>query len=154
MSQMSRSPRDRLNLLVAASREYEAQANQVQLQIDMLNQTIAATRIAEETIEALENMQAGQEILLPLGNLAYIRAKIMDTTNVILNVGASIHLDKTIAEAKTSLEKRLENLSKTQVQLRQGLQQIVQQMEQIRNEIERLAMQIQQGQQQPPMVGG
>lgn len=154
MPQMPQSPRERLNLLISASRSYEEQANQVQVQLDMLNQTIAATRIASETIESLDAMQDGQEILLPLGNIAFIKAKIIDTSNVLINVGASIHIEKSIQAAKEVLDKRLEELSKSQMQLRQGLQQLMQQMEAIRQEIEKLAAQMQQGQQQPPMVGG
>ncbi len=154
MNQMPQSPRERLNILIQASREYEAQANQVQMQIDLLNQTILATRIAGETIEGLGKMQQGQEILLPLGNLAFIKTKVTDTSKVILNVGAGVNVEKSIAGAKESIDKRIEDLSKSQMQLRQGLQQLMQQMERIRAEVERLAAQMQRGQQQPSMVGG
>lgn len=150
---MPQSPRERLNILVAASREYESQANQVQYQISLLNQTIAATRIAGETIEGLGQMQQGQEILLPLNNLAYIKAKVTDTSKVILNVGAGVNVEKSIEAAKENLDKQVEDLSKSQMQLRQALQQLMQQMERIRNEIERIATQMQQGQQQPSMTG-
>ena len=152
MNQMPQSDRERLNLLISASREYEAQAEQVQMQIDILNQTIAATRITGDTIEALKDLQDGQEILLPLGNLAFIKAKLMDSSNVIVNVGASVNIEKPIDKAKEVLDERLEELNKTQMQLRQGLQQLVQQLQQIRSEVEKLAARMQQGQ-QPPAVG-
>lgn len=153
MTQMPQDPRERLNILVATSKEYEAQANQVQMQIDFLNQNITAIRIAGETIEGLGKMQEGQEILLPLANLAFIKTKVMDTSKVILNVGAGVNIEKSIGAAKDSLDNRLENLSKSQMQLRQALQQLIQQIEQIRAEIEKLAAQMQQGRQQQPMMG-
>jgi len=152
MNRISQSDRERLNLLVAASKEYESQADQVQLQLDLLNQSIAATQITAETIENLKNLQDGQEILLPLGNLAYIKAKLLDSSNVLLNVGAAVVLEKSIDEAKEHLDQRLEHLNKTQMQLKQGLQQLVQQIQQIRNEIEKIAMKMQQPQR--PAVGG
>jgi prefoldin alpha subunit len=156
MNQLPQSDRERLNILIQASREYEAQAQQIQMQMDILNQTIAATQITGETIESLKEMQEGQEILLPLGNLAFIKAKLMDSSKVMVNVGASVVVEKEIDAAKERLDQRLEDLSKSQMQLRQGLQQIMQRIEQIRNEVERLAQKMQQQQQQQqrkPMMG-
>ncbi|MHA1130033.1 MAG: prefoldin subunit alpha [Candidatus Helarchaeota archaeon] len=155
MSQLRQSDRERLNLLYQASKEYEAQAQQIQMQIDILNQTIAAAQITGDTIENLKNMQDGQEILLPLGNLAFIKAKLMDSSNVLVNVGASVVVTKTIDAAKKQIDGQAENLSKTQVQLQQALQQVMQRINQIRGEMENLAMKIQQQQQQQqqPMVG-
>lgn len=153
MNQMPQATRERLTQLVTASREYEAQAEQVQMQIDLLNQTIAATRIAGETVEHLKNLQDGDEILLPLGNLAFIKEKVMDNSNVIVNVGASINVEKPIDQAKEIFDQRIEELGKAQMQLRQGLQQIIQKLQQLRNEIEKLAAQMQQGS-PPPAVGG
>lgn len=152
MNQMPAATRERLTQLVAASREYEAQAEQVQMQIDLLNQTIAATRIAGETVEHLKNLQNGDEILLPLGDLAFIKAKVMDSSNVIVNIGASVTVEKPIEQAKEIFDQRVEDLTKAQMQLRQGLQQIIQKLQQLRNEIEKLATQMQQGS-QPSAVG-
>ncbi|NVM31766.1 MAG: prefoldin subunit alpha [Candidatus Helarchaeota archaeon] len=149
---MPAATRERLTQLVAASREYEAQAEQVQMQIDLLNQTIAATRIAGETVEHLKNLQNGDEILLPLGDLAFIKAKVMDSSNVIVNIGASVTVEKPIEQAKEIFDQRVEDLTKAQMQLRQGLQQIIQKLQQLRNEIEKLATQMQQGS-QPSAVG-
>ncbi|NVM54222.1 MAG: prefoldin subunit alpha [Candidatus Helarchaeota archaeon] len=152
MNQMPQSARDRINLLISASKEYEAQAEQIQMQLELIGQSMAATRITGETIEQLKDLQDGQEILLPLGNLAFIKAKIMDSSNVIVNVGASINIEKPNDKAKEDIDKRLEELTKSQMQLRQALQQIIQKVQQIRNEIEKVATAMQQGQ-QPPAVG-
>lgn len=163
MSQAPKSGRDRLNQLIGISKEYESRADQIQMQLDLLNQSIAVTQITGETIENLKNLQDGQEILLPLGNLsilgniAYIKAKLMDSSTVLVNVGASVVIEKPIGDAKDLLDKQLEELNKIKAQLSQAMQQIIQNIQQIRNEIERLAadmQQQQQQQQQQPMMGG
>ena len=151
MSNLPQSDRERINMLVAASREYEAQAEQLQYQIELLNQSIAATQITGETIESLKNLQDGQEILLPLGNLAFIKAKLTDSSKVLVNVGASVVLEKEIDTAKDQIDQRIESLTKSQMQLRQGLQQIIQKLQQLRTEIEKTAMRMQQQQQQPAL---
>ena len=151
MSNLPQSDRERINMLVAASREYEAQAEQLQYQIELLNQSIAATQITGETIESLKNLQDGQEILLPLGNLAFVKAKLTDSSKVLVNVGASVVLEKEIDAAKDQIDQRIESLTKSQMQLRQGLQQIIQKLQQLRTEIEKTAMRMQQQQQQPTM---
>ena len=149
---MSSSPTDdqqRLNRLVATSKEYEAQADQLQMQLEMINQMIMQLQITEETIGNLDKLQEGQEFLLPLGSFAFIKAKIMDTSNVIVNIGASIALEKTVAKAKEDFDQRLEEYNKAQMQLRQMMQQVMQQIQTIRNEIESIAARYQQGPAQP-----
>jgi prefoldin alpha subunit len=152
MNQLPQGDRDRLNTLVMASREYEAQAEQVQMQLEMINQTITATRITEETVKNLENLQDGQEILLPLGNLAFIKAKVMDSSNVLINIGASVVLEKSLEKAGAFLTEQLENLNNIQNQLSQGLQQIIQRIQEIRAEVEKLAQKMQSQPRAP--VGG
>ena len=145
------SDRDRLNYLVTISRQYEAQVEQVQVQLGLLDQSIRTTQITLETIENFKNLQDGQEILLPLGNQVFIKAKLADSSKVLLNIGAAVVLEKSVDKAVESLNQRVEELSKQQTQLKQGLQQMVQQMEQLRTEIENLVRKMQQPQQ--PMMG-
>ncbi|HUY00790.1 MAG TPA: prefoldin subunit alpha [Candidatus Deferrimicrobium sp.] len=152
MNQLPQGDRERLNTLVMASREYEAQAEQVQMQLEMINQTISVTRVTEETVKNLEHLQDGQEILLPLGNLAFIKAKVMDSSNVLINIGASVVLEKSLEKAGVFLAEQLENLNNIQTQLSQGLQQLIQKIQEIRAEVERLAQQMQSQSRAP--VGG
>ena len=121
------------------------------MQLEFIGQTIATLQITEETVENLDKLQDGQEFLLPLGNFAYLKAKIMDTSNVLVNVGASLVLEKTIVKAKEDFEQQLEDLNKIQIQLRQAMQQVMQQMQKIRAEIERLAARYQEGAPQSPV---
>ncbi|MFX1294260.1 MAG: prefoldin subunit alpha [Promethearchaeota archaeon] len=153
MNNIVQSDRERLNILLTTSKEYESQAEQIQIQIDYLNQSIAATQIEGETIESLKNLQNGQEILLPLGNLTFIKAKLLDSSKVLINVGASVVLEKSIDHAKEQLDQHLENLSKSQMQLRQALQQIMQEIQKIRSEVEKLAVKMQQPQKQKLAMG-
>ncbi len=145
------SDRERLNYLVAYSRQYEAQAQEVQMQLGLLEQSIRATQITLETIENFKDLQDNQEILLPLGNLVFVKAKLADSSNVLVDIGASVVLEKSVDKAVESLTQRMEELTQRQMQLKQGLQQLVQQMEQLRAEIENLVRKMQQPQQ--PMMG-
>jgi prefoldin alpha subunit len=140
-----------INRLIGASKKLETQAEQIQMQLEFIGQTIATLQITEETVENLDKLQDGQEFLLPLGNFAYLKAKIMDTSNVLVNVGASLVLEKTIVKAKEDFEQQLEDLNKIQIQLRQAMQQVMQQMQEVRSEIERLAAKFQEGAPQSPM---
>ena len=140
-----------INRLIGASKKLETQAEQIQMQLEFIGQTIATLQITEETVENLDKLQDGQEFLLPLGNFAYLKAKIVDTSKCLVNVGASLVLEKTIAKAKEDFEKQLEDLNKIQIQLRQAMQQVMQQMQEVRSEIERLAAKFQEGAPQSPM---
>ncbi len=151
MNALPADDQQQINRLIAASKEFESQAEQIQMQLEFINQTIATLQVTEETVENLDKLQDGQDFLLPLGNFAFLKAKIVDTSKVLVNVGANLVLEKTIAKAKEDFEQRLEDLNKIQIQLRQAMQQVMQQMQKIRAEIERLAARYQEGAPQSPV---
>ncbi|MDD1777900.1 MAG: prefoldin subunit alpha [Candidatus Helarchaeota archaeon] len=151
MNNFPAEDQQQINRLIGASKKLETQAEQIQMQLEFIGQTIATLQITEETIENLDKLQDGQDFLLPLGNFAYLKAKIVDTSKVLVNVGASLVLEKTIAKAKEDFEQQLEDLNKIQIQLRQAMQQVMQQMQEIRSEIERLAAKFQEGAPQSPV---
>jgi len=47
----------------------------------------------------LLKVEEGREVLVPLGSLAYAKAKVVDTSRVIVGIGANVFVEKGVREA-------------------------------------------------------
>jgi len=84
-------------------------------QLQLVEASIAEVNATEASIAAIEGAKAGNEILVPLGSDSYVRASLADTKTLLVGVGSRISLEKSIPEAKKTLEQRrgeLENAMK------------------------------------------
>jgi len=61
-------------------------------------------------LEGLEQAKVGDEILVPVGGGAHIRATVSDPDRVVSAVGANIHIEGSLAEAKARVQERLQGV--------------------------------------------
>ena len=144
---MSQDDVEALNRIAVQIRFYEEQLQSLQNQLQLLQSTIQNLDSISFTIENLEGVEAGQEVLLPIGKVAQIRAKIVDPKHVILNVGANIFVEQESTEANGIVKERIEEIKKIQENVQNNMQQIVMQMEQLRPRFSELYQKLQG---QPP----
>jgi len=82
----------------------EGMANQVRLVETALGEV-------SETRKALDELSTGRKdasILVPIGSGSYLKARIEDSDNVLVGVGAGVSTEKSISEANEVLNKREE----------------------------------------------
>ncbi|MBU6997311.1 MAG: prefoldin subunit alpha [Theionarchaea archaeon] len=60
------------------------------------------------TLEGMQSLKKGDEILVPIGASSFIRARIDDTEKVIVGVGSNVSVDKTLDDAATSMQERID----------------------------------------------
>ncbi|MBU7044080.1 MAG: prefoldin subunit alpha [Theionarchaea archaeon] len=75
--------------------------------IEMLNMYLEELHRSKVTLEGLEHVKKGDEILVPIGATSFIHARIEDTENVISGIGANVSVDRTVQEAIKNLEERI-----------------------------------------------
>ena len=71
--------------------------------------------IVKKSLDEIKDAKNDSEAFVPIGQDSFVKAKITDTKNVVVGVGAGIAVKKTIEEAKEDIEERiteLENLKK------------------------------------------
>ncbi|MFH1052804.1 MAG: prefoldin subunit alpha [Candidatus Woesearchaeota archaeon] len=69
-----------------------------------------------EALDELKGKKEGTEILVPITSGIFLKAKLADSNNVILNVGSSVMVEKTNEKTKEILDyqvKEMENLKKS-----------------------------------------
>jgi prefoldin alpha subunit len=104
----------------------------------MLEATMEETRATIAALDALKENKPGASILMPIGSGCIIRAKLEDTENVIVGVGAGISIENKIGDAKKHLEERVEQVNKAMEKLQKSAYAINQKLLEIEEESKEL----------------
>lgn len=89
------------------------QAKVLASNIDMLTMYLQELVTAKATLEGVHVLKKGDEILVPIGGAAFIRARIDDTEAVIAGIGANVSADKSMDQAVAHLGKKIEMTQST-----------------------------------------
>lgn len=136
---------EELRRLSVQLRLLEQTAEAIQSRMNIINAVITDLNYAGITLESLEKEKENSELLVPVGGNSYVRAKLENSDQVIVGMGAGVSVEKTMPEAKAIVKKRLEDLEKTRLSLQQQFAQIAERMNQDREKFEGLLAKIREG---------
>lgn len=130
---MSSSPgsEEEIRRLLAAFEQYQAQADEISHQLSLTQIAAQGLERALSAVEALEEAEVGQEILVPIGSGSFIHGKLASRENIVLNVGAGVSIEKSPAEAKEILKLRKNEVLEGSKKLSEVLAKIDQEMQKI-----------------------
>ena len=80
-------------------RYLKEQRDVFQGQFEIINASLGNLFTTKRTLESLEGVNENDEILIPIGGLASIKATIKDTKNVLVSVNQDTVIEKTVEEA-------------------------------------------------------
>ena len=106
-------------------------------QLDLLNASLGNILNTKNTLENLKNVKEDEEILVPIGGLANIKAVIKDPQKIILYINQDVAIEKDLDKSMEFLEKIIAqhneqiNFLRTQIQnMDANLQSMSQQFQQ------------------------
>ncbi len=106
-------------------------------QLDLLNASLGNILNTKNTLENLKNVKEDEEILVPIGGLANIKAVIKDPQKIILYINQDVAIEKDLDKSMEFLEKIIVqhneqiNFLRTQIQnMDANLQSMSQQFQQ------------------------
>ena len=85
----------------------QEQAKILASNVEMLTMYLQEMVTSKLTLEGIQDLNPGDEILVPIGASSFIRARIDDTEKVIVGVGADVSVDRACEDAVQDLEKRI-----------------------------------------------
>jgi len=138
---------EELRRLSVEMRYLEQTADVLQQRIGMVNAAITDLTYANMTLDGIEKEQENAEMLVPIGGGSYVKAKIADTNKIIVALGAGVSIEKTLAEAKTTLKERLDELEKTMNSAQRQFSQVAERLNAGRNRLETLLAAAREGKQ-------
>lgn len=129
--------------IVAEYEYFRAQADAYKQNIDMINSHLAELSMVKDSLEQVGSLAQENEILVPLGAESFVRAKVVDTQNVIIGIGAEVAVKKTIAQAKQDVENRAKELEKVRAEHAEKLQLITRRLEELAPVVQQILAQVQ-----------
>jgi prefoldin alpha subunit len=121
-----------LRRLIVELRLLEGTADVLQSRLNFVNAVLTELNQAKATLEGLEKEKEDVPLFVPIGGGSYIRAKLESADKVIVGMGAGVSVEKTLSEAKETVENRIAQLEKTRRTLQQQLTQVAQRIEEDR----------------------
>lgn len=115
--------------------EYTQQGEILARQLDLL---VRQRMEASAAIEALKELKSVEEpvVLFPLGGGATVRARVLDTDRILVNIGADVIVQRTNGQATEYLEDRIRELEALEKKVGESLQNIRAQVNEIARRIE------------------
>jgi len=128
-----------LRRLLVELRLLEGTANTLQSRLNFVNAILTELNYAKMTLEGLEKEKKDVPLFVPIGGGSYIRAKLESADKVIVGMGAGVSVEKSLSEAKETVENRIAQLEKTRRTLQQQLTQVAQKMDEDRAKFQEIS---------------
>jgi len=100
------------------------QQNMLNEQMEMIQQQLMNATIGKTTMNGLKDTKADDEIIVPMGTIAFARAKLIDPQNVMIAVSKDIVIEKNLKDGIAFTERLIDNLTKIQQKIYSQLNEV------------------------------
>ncbi len=135
--------------LAVELRILEGTADSMQQRLNLISAALAELNVSKMTLDGVEKESPEAPLFVPIGGGSFIKAKLESSDKIIVGMGAGVSVEKTIVEAKTTVQTRITEMEKNMSSLRQQLVQIVNRMQENRDRLEELASRLSGGEKAP-----
>lgn len=135
---MSNEDQETYRRLAVELRILEGTADAMQSRLNLISAALAELNVAKMTLEGVEKESPEAPLFVPIGGGSFVKAKLESSDKIIVGMGAGVSIEKTITEAKTTVQSRISEMEKTMMSLRQQLVQVVNRMQENRDKLEEL----------------
>ncbi|MEE8403575.1 MAG: prefoldin subunit alpha, partial [Candidatus Hydrothermarchaeaceae archaeon] len=109
-------------------REYEICRNQSEIyqqNLELVTGSLAELKTVDRGLDEIKDVDKNNEVLVPIGMDSFIKARIIDPKNVIVGIGASVAVKKTVEDAKVDVGKRIAELEKVKAYQTSNLEKLI-----------------------------
>jgi len=138
------SEEEEFRRLAVELRILESTAETIQARINMVNTVLTDLNYANMTLESIEKEEENADLLVPVGGGSYVKAKLQEKNTVLVGMGAGVTVEKTLAQAKETVQNRISQLEKTRASLQQQFTQIIEKIREDRAQLEEISAKLSQ----------
>jgi len=137
---MAEAKQEQLNDMYTRLQMIDAQIKQLQQQMMATEQQIQDIATVKDGLTDLENVQSGNEILVPIAGGIFVKAKIEDTSELIVNIGASVNVKKPISEVIGLIDGQGKDMETALMHMQEQFQALYEEATEINNQISGLVI--------------
>ncbi|MHA1818984.1 MAG: prefoldin subunit alpha [Promethearchaeota archaeon] len=127
--------------------------NDLSKQLDYLNEQLAfiedsqvGIQVTKSTIEELRKLNPDHELIIPIGNSAFIKVKLVDPDNYLISISKDLVVERTALQALDFIRKIEESQKKSHEILSTQIEKLKAKLKELQPQIEKLQDQLlQQG---------
>lgn len=141
---MSSSNQETYRRLAVELRILEGTAETLQSRLNLVNAYLTELNVAKMTLEGVEKETPDASMFVPIGGGSFVKAKLESNEKVIVGAGAGVSIERTMTEAKQTVQNRLGELEKTRTSLQQQFVQVVDRINEDRDQLQDLSERLSQ----------
>ncbi len=120
----------------------QAEFNQLQQEledikerIDDVDEKLAEANELRRALHDLQDVEEGSEALVPLSSGVFLKAELLDTSTLKVNIGSGTVVEKSIPETQEMVEEHIADLERLRSEIEQDYDDIVTRADRLSQEI-------------------
>ena len=111
------------------------QLSQLQEQFSRVDTHLTELEIIKNSVDELQDIKVGSDMLAPISNGIFVKSKLQDNKNFIVNIGGGVTVSKTQDQLRGFLDQQSNEIKKVQTDLLTKIQSLNMQANYIKKEI-------------------
>ncbi len=114
------------------------QLQQLQQNVSALEKHVVDLRTLDGNLDTILDSKVDSETLMPLGSGIFLKGVLKDNKNVIMNVGSSVCVEKTVDEAKNTVSIQLSEVTNVLEQMQGEVSRLTERIQELQTEFQTL----------------
>ena len=128
---------DELRELVMHGEALRQQMGGLEQQRDLVAELAQDARRSLLALDALSTAKDGDEMLVPLGAGAFVHARLAGAGTAVASLGAGLHAEMPVADARGRLQARVESLEGASSQIAKEVSRVAEELQRVNAVVER-----------------
>jgi len=113
----------------------DQQLKQIQQQLHAVEQQSMEVEFVIDALGNISKVEVGSDILVPLSSGIFVKAKLQDNKELIVNVGGNTTVNKTVPEVQEMLKRQVQELGKVKKDLTGKFTELANKMQTLQAEL-------------------
>ncbi len=113
----------------------DQQLKQIQQQLHAVEQQSMEVEFVIDALGNISKVEVGSDILVPLSSGIFVKAKLQDNKELIVNVGGNTTVNKPVPEVQEMLKRQVKELGKVKKDLADKFTEFANKMQTIQTEL-------------------
>ncbi|MEM1537553.1 MAG: prefoldin subunit alpha [Candidatus Nezhaarchaeales archaeon] len=130
--------RERLEEAVLEYRFLQDLGSDLKRRLDLILATLTGLGLSSSSLEEVKRRGKDAEILIPIGSLSYVKAKVVDADRVLVGLGSNVVIERSIEEARKYFEERSKDLERAVTELQRQIASVQSRLNELEPKIRQL----------------